>query len=502
MTTAADVIKASTANTSCTGDATPTFHVDADVGDRAMGSATSPNGVESSTSAPITTSASDSGDSTASLDPTTPTPSHHIPQPNSPTPHLDHARHPLSTQSVTSLTSSRPAPPSPAMSRRASGLSRSSSNARSRPASGVSGTSSRPVSGAPGSLPPFSIPPRPLSGPAPGGTLSRASSGRRPKDVLGMSSVAESKEQNEDLPDLHTVPDDDDDYAYQDSRLRIRRFGSSVLAKRLRLHKSSSSASSSSSEGEGESQWEDEPEGGANGWGAFKWGFGRGWGFGVRGSVSNTAAGIPSRGDLDRNFGEPDEGGEDEDEDEGEMYDDGEGEMYDDGEELSDELYEDEDANPEGELLLPGLYRALYSFEPEGTAEMRLEEDQMVRVIGRGGGVGWAVVAKDGLKDTGVHALVPESYLERCDWTGTRKLHKEEVWSDLDTDRKILGPSRELEVGKKCSLSYSTVTKTLMIKTSLFEPSLFYFGKGHNLTSSICASIIQATRCHELELAY
>ena len=36
--------------------------------------------------------------------------------------------------------------------------------------------------------------------------------------------------------------------------------------------------------------------------------------------------------------------------------------------------------------LLPGLYRALYAFEPEGTAEMRLDEDQVVRVIGRGGG--------------------------------------------------------------------------------------------------------------------
>jgi hypothetical protein len=59
--------------------------------------------------------------------------------------------------------------------------------------------------------------------------------------------------------------------------------------------------------------------------------------------------------------------------------------------------------------LLPGLYRALYVFEPEGTAEMALEEDQIVRVIGRGGGVGWAIVARGG--DEG-HALVPEGYLE------------------------------------------------------------------------------------------
>ena len=45
---------------------------------------------------------------------------------------------------------------------------------------------------------------------------------------------------------------------------------------------------------------------------------------------------------------------------------------------------------------------------PEGTAEMALAEDQIVRIVGRGGGVGWAV-AED---ENGSHALVPESYLE------------------------------------------------------------------------------------------
>ena len=73
-----------------------------------------------------------------------------------------------------------------------------------------------------------------------------------------------------------------------------------------------------------------------------------------------------------------------------------------------------EDAEDEGdadeEPLLPGTYRALYAFEPEGTAEMALEEEQVVRVVGRGGGVGWAVVEKEGAP--GGHALVPESYLE------------------------------------------------------------------------------------------
>ncbi|KDN40469.1 hypothetical protein RSAG8_08089, partial [Rhizoctonia solani AG-8 WAC10335] len=60
------------------------------------------------------------------------------------------------------------------------------------------------------------------------------------------------------------------------------------------------------------------------------------------------------------------------------------------------------------EAFIPGIYRALYPFEPEGTAEMALVEDQRVNVLGRGGGVGWVVV----LKSDGEQALVPEGYLE------------------------------------------------------------------------------------------
>lgn len=148
--------------------------------------------------------------------------------------------------------------------------------------------------------------------------------------------------------------------------------------------------------------WEDVVDDGANGWSGFKWGFGGAWGFG---RTSGTAtgpdatsfgAGFPSRGDLDRNFGGEDGHEDIEIDEQGGAFSDEEGE-----------------GDAEGEPpLFPGLYRALYAFEPEGTAEMRLDEDQYVRVIGRGGGVGWAVVVKDGLKDTGVHALVPESYLE------------------------------------------------------------------------------------------
>lgn len=92
-----------------------------------------------------------------------------------------------------------------------------------------------------------------------------------------------------------------------------------------------------------------------------------------------------------------------------------------------DSGYEDEDDAGGGEQieeeLKPGLYRALYAFEPEGTAEMALVEDQIVRVIARGGGVGWAIVERaaekgdgDGVGGFGFEAagqaLVPESYLE------------------------------------------------------------------------------------------
>jgi hypothetical protein len=60
-------------------------------------------------------------------------------------------------------------------------------------------------------------------------------------------------------------------------------------------------------------------------------------------------------------------------------------------------------------VLVPGIYRALYPFEAEGSSEMPLEEGQTVKVLGRGGGVGWAVVDVDG---SGKQALVPEGYLE------------------------------------------------------------------------------------------
>lgn len=186
-----------------------------------------------------------------------------------------------------------------------------------------------------------------------------------------------------------------------------------VVLNRFRRSKSSSnrlsiaSVSTTSSDADAE-----EDEGlGEDGWGGFKLGFGRfSWGFGGGAMGTGTIggesrrsgdAGFPSKTDFARNFAD-------------DMDDDF---TYDDPDSYGDADEEEQPGESEGEEepLYPGLYRALYPFEPEGTAEMQLEEDQIVRVIGRGGGVGWAVVLKDGPESNGDskgHALVPESYLE------------------------------------------------------------------------------------------
>ncbi|CAA7268686.1 unnamed protein product [Cyclocybe aegerita] len=177
---------------------------------------------------------------------------------------------------------------------------------------------------------------------------------------------------------------------------------------------STSSIESSDGDGDGEEEEDDgwDSLGGGSGWDGFRMGLGRlSWNSGAGGSGMDAAAALdaasgegafPSRMDLDRNFLD----GEGEEEEEGEEY-------YDAGE--------------EEETLYPGLYRAVYAFEPEGTAEMRLVEDQIVRVVGRGGGVGWAVVVDERETEEAAnangfsapkHALVPESYLEpyKLDW--------------------------------------------------------------------------------------
>ncbi|KDQ07777.1 hypothetical protein BOTBODRAFT_149058 [Botryobasidium botryosum FD-172 SS1] len=85
---------------------------------------------------------------------------------------------------------------------------------------------------------------------------------------------------------------------------------------------------------------------------------------------------------------------------------------YHDAPEYSDEDEEGADriAGAGAPPFRPGIYRAMYDFEPEGDAEMGLSEGQLVRVLGRGGGEGWVVVS-DPDKGNG-QALVPEGYLE------------------------------------------------------------------------------------------
>ena len=113
----------------------------------------------------------------------------------------------------------------------------------------------------------------------------------------------------------------------------------------------------------------------------------------------------------------------------------------------TDDREEDGEYEEPQEPLYPGLYRALYSFEPEGMAEMELDENQIVRVVGRGGGVGWAVVVdergdEEGGKVQVKHALVPESYLEAVtlDWLDWEEDEEEglEVAKNEDGDGNVI----------------------------------------------------------------
>jgi hypothetical protein len=54
--------------------------------------------------------------------------------------------------------------------------------------------------------------------------------------------------------------------------------------------------------------------------------------------------------------------------------------------------------------LSPGVYRVLYAFESEGSAEMSLGEGDLVRVVGSGG-VGWARVERGWKLDAEDHHL-------------------------------------------------------------------------------------------------
>jgi hypothetical protein len=201
------------------------------------------------------------------------------------------------------------------------------------------------------------------------------------------------------------------DFAFPDEDVRHAGTGPLTPRPNRRLQRplstwSASSAGSSEGHDDGTSSG---GVGGASSYGFSGWGLGRLSWFGARSGSSpgagtghdNATGGGPSQRDFARNFTEA-MSPEYEADDPYESLDD------DDDDDDSGQ-YGVEEENGQEHPLLPGLYRALYAFEPEGTAEMALEEDQVVRVIGRGGGVGWAIVARGG--DEG-HALVPEGYLE------------------------------------------------------------------------------------------
>lgn len=249
-----------------------------------------------------------------------------------------------------SLTSSRPAPPSPAVSRRASSrLSRRSSHTRSRPQSRVTSLSQPPETAHQAE--------------------SSSSTVQPPKRVTLLMKIR--------------------DFAFPPTDERHVGKGSDVPKPNRPRRRGSTYSSSSSQADDDEDTPDVEEDLRQSSWSSFRWNTlsSQFWGGGK--SQEPGGAG-PSMTDFDRNF-----------------------EASSPAEEESEPEYGDDDEDDYGvpgedEPLVPGTYRALYHFEPEGTAEMALEEEQIVHVVGRGGGVGWAIVEKEG----GGHALVPESYLE------------------------------------------------------------------------------------------
>jgi hypothetical protein len=246
---------------------------------------------------------------------------------------------------------------------------------------------------------------------------------------------------------------------------------------------------------------EEEDEDGVNerwgfgtGWDGFKLGMGRfSWAIGSshsnnrnRDEVSSdnkdskeTNGIFPSRKDFDMNFMDSSSSSSSSSDDERrgsaieqpiteEFNNDDDDDSVDNDESVPRDTGDDEDADAEyeeegepQEPLYPGLYRALYAFEPEGTAEMKLVEDQIVRVVGRGGGVGWAVVIdecrsdeeeKEGEGGGGggggrvKHALVPEGYLEvvRLDWGDEEEDEGLEVAQNEDGDVDKVGDAENV----------------------------------------------------------
>lgn len=280
------------------------------------------------------------------------TPPPQQPQPSTPT----SESYSLSDPRRVSIASSRPAPPSPAGSRRASAALSRHSSVRSRRQSRAS-------------------------------TLSQ----QIDHDKIPSSSSAATVTQESIAPKRRSWLVKIRDFAFASSDDRHAGRGPDVpKPNRVRQRWSTMSTSSTSSSRHSDIDEEDDEERHAS-WSPFRWNtLSNHFSWASKPHAEDGAG--PSRTDFERNF----DVSSPVDETEDKPYDDDDDGDY-------DEEYPNED-----EPLVPGLYRALYSFDPEGTAEMALEEDQVVRVVGRGGGVGWAIVEQS----DGGHALVPESYLE------------------------------------------------------------------------------------------
>jgi hypothetical protein len=135
-------------------------------------------------------------------------------------------------------------------------------------------------------------------------------------------------------------------------------------------------------------------------WGTFSLG-GFGWGS-LKGAVtgrSGSRTGDDERPDLDASILSPSSSFDAEDD-----------QRYPPIGDDDDEYDEEEPLGPEPE----GFYRAMFPFEAMGQYEMTVDQDEVLYVSGRGGGVGWVLAKRTREVREGelIEGLVPESYIE------------------------------------------------------------------------------------------
>ncbi|KAI9455770.1 hypothetical protein BJY52DRAFT_620359 [Lactarius psammicola] len=376
----------------------PSATVPPGVGSNGVVQAVDDDGVPLSESSPTTPLASNQNPPTTIIQPSSPPSTSSSTVPTDPT-DLRSSRN--------SLTSSRPAPPSPAISRRTSAALSRRSSRRSRPSS--TSAFSAALANPHGE-------PDVDADPTTSANLS-AQSPTTPTPAQPQLQQQQQARKASPLVPAASVLVKIRDFAFPDEDVRHTGAGPLTPRPNRRLQRplstwSASSTSSTSSNDDG-----DDPanSSGGSSYGFAGWGLGRLSWFGVRSGAGATAdgggsggLGGPSQGDFERNFEDAVSPSYEIDDPYGSLDDDDDFDDYEDDDGRAGDQVGDGEDDVERPLL-PGLYRALYAFEPEGTAEMALEEDQIVRVVGRGGGVGWAIVARGG--DEG-HALVPEGYLE------------------------------------------------------------------------------------------